>query len=265
MTAVFLLSPQAEAGSSLLSIFQLNMSELPAKSAQDFASRSYVDTEMSSWSCEGVDNLETASTFFEQQAKKLAEHEILASYMEKYFRQLSSLTSRAQPFNSQYSDTVFQEEIDLIGRLSYSPTSPSVAYSLRPNVDENGFLKEFQHFMRQVSYILKPTLTIESKQDGSLFAQTLTRNSGKFETIWQYRISSSQKKLHYQTVATILETRQAILGFMRHIFSGALALTIRFSVAPALALPAALRFAHDVIRHAREDQLIARLQQLSSS
>ncbi|MCB9099805.1 MAG: hypothetical protein H6632_09715 [Anaerolineales bacterium] len=123
-------------------------------------------------------------------------------------------------------------------------------------------LDEYRQFMAQAAYLLKPTLRIETTVEQVRLAETLVRANGALETVWRRRVESTQLALHRQTVQLTLETRQSLAFFVAQVSAGAASLAAKFYVAQWVALPAAFRFARDVIHRAKEDQLLARLKAL---
>lgn len=268
MAASILLAASADlAMSSLMSLWQLTVDVSDLGRVHPFDGRPDSE-EMSVWMINLPTDGEEARRSLAQQETILTEHQMTFEQVEQYLQCLAIFKRRGQSFSGGQVDSLFQEEAALWQRLQVPLHSRGADYGLGDTmatwVSGGELVQEFQQFMAQVSYLLRPTMQIRSEQTNCLVAQTVVQATGQLETVWRQGLQSLQKALHQETVKMTLSTRQAVLRFLSHITAGAAAVATRLAVAPVLALPAVLRFARDVIRYAKQDQLMARIQQLST-
>lgn len=164
-----------------------------------------------------------------------------------------------------------EEDILLTTMATYSQFAEAESFAFdwltrwrKPISGWHDTLDEFRQFMEQVVTLLKPTIRIETDLEHVLLAQTLLRANGTLETVWQRRVEPAQMALHRQSTQLTLETRQSLAFFLAQVSAGAVSLAGKFYVAQWVALPAAYRFVTDVVRRAKEGQLLVRMKALQA-
>jgi len=169
----------------------------------------------------------------------------------------------------QANDLTEEEGILLATMANYSQLAEAESFAFdwlakwhKPVKSFNQTLEECQLFMKQAAYLFKPNIRIETDIERTLLAQTLVRAGGDMETLWHRRAEPTQMVLHRRTTQLTLETRQSLAFFLAQVSVGAASLVAKFYVAHWVALPAAFRFVQDVLRRAREDKLLARMEAL---
>jgi hypothetical protein len=263
MTAVFLFAPQTDAKiTEPLSLWGLKVTAPAMNRAQSFGERPSQTEETSVWSIKLPADDQQAYQDLARQAAMLNQRERTAETVNQYLHLATPPARTAESFNT--GQPSFQEEWELWQHLDLLPESRAESLSFSAVTSGREVRQQFRQFMGQVSYLLRPTMQINSDQAGFYLAQTIVRASGGLETVWRDGLDLPQRALHQEVVETTLATRLAVLRFLSHIVTGAAALAARLAVAPALALPAAFRFTYNVIRRAHEEQLFMHMQQLSA-
>jgi hypothetical protein len=129
-----------------------------------------------------------------------------------------------------------------------------VSFGLGLPTDWSQTVAEYKAFMRQVLSLLRPTLRVETRVEGTLLAHTLVRLSGDAATAWSSQGASTHIQLHHQILSLTLESRLALLQLLAQTSAGAAALVAKFSLpgGTVLALPAAWRYIQGVMQQARK-------------
>lgn len=248
MTITFHLSQ--ETASSILGLWQLTLHE---SQAHAFDSTHADDGEASMWAVDLSLDSEEALQSLQVKAKLLAAREAEGVAIGRYLQNFPLTTRHTFAIHD-----VFPEEDTLRQYLQSQANSRAVSFDNRDN-----FVQQFKQFMHNIGYLLRPTMQIKSRQGNRPIAQTVVYMNGAFETVWQTSQLASSQTLHQTTVKVTLETRHSIMRFLGQIMAGAVTLATRLSISPIFAMPAALRFAHDVIRRAKQNQLLTHIQQLT--
>ena len=187
-------------------------------------------------------------------------------------RNLEDPAEEAGAFDLGEAPDLSQDEAALLQTLYHlRGDDEAVSFALgwlerlgKPAVEWDSIVGEYQAFMGQVLYLLRPTLRVETRIEQRLLAHTIVRAGGNVQTAWHRSVGPDEMRLHQQTTQLTLETRQALTLFLAQISAGAASLAVRFSIpgGNVVALPAAFRFARDVVRRVRSDRLLERLAEL---
>lgn len=250
--------------SSPLSLWQVRVDNADNSQAESFSAPGYAGEELAVWSFDLPAGSATSYYLLAEQTVLMTQRQVATAKIGQYLQQSADPMYEAQSFAVEQSSKQLAEEKELWQRLQQIRRGNNVSYSILPEITGvDKITKEFQQFMSQTAYVLRPTMQVNSEHGKTLFAQTIIHAAGNAETCWQQHVGVTQKKLHQETVKMVMETRHAVLSFLSHVLSGVAALAIKFSITSILALPSVFRFVYDVIRRAKEDQLLARVQQIS--
>ena len=215
------------------------------------------------------ENTNLARKEMEERLDALAARRPVICVTGQVLQHLSPSTD-ANAFAISQADVLTDEEATLLHTLYHfseldeaESFAPSWFNKLaQPVIGWNDTLREYQQFMQTSVQLLKPTVRVKTDFEQVLLAQTIVRTDGDMETVWHREAGLAQMALHQQTTHLTLETRQTLVLFLAQGSAGAASLAAKFYVTQWVALPAAFRFARDVMRRAKEDQLLARLQAL---
>ena len=221
------------------------------------------------WSVSLPENTNLARKKIEKRLDALTTGQQVTDVARQVLQHLSP-TAEAESFDISQADALTDEEGELLQTLyHFSQLNEAESFApswfnklARPATGWNDTFREYQQFMQHSVQLLKPTMRIRTDIGQVLLAQTIVRSDGDMETVWHRGAGPAQMALHRQTTHLTLETRQTLVLFMAQVSAGAASLVAKFYVTQWVALPAAFRFARDVIRRAKEDQLLARLQAL---
>jgi hypothetical protein len=122
------------------------------------------------------------------------------------------------------------------------------------NTAGQGFRQATQNLMRALTHLA----WIETQQAGQLFARTTVSWTGDQNTAWEHNVTPQQFTLHQQSVRLAITSRLALLRLLIVVTQGATKLSILIATpgAALLALPAAWKFANNVMAEANNIRAI---------
>lgn len=225
------------------------------------------------WSISLSEDTTLAQKMLKQRLDSISQRQRAINLAGQYLQHIEIPTDDGVAFDLGQADDLTEAEDTLLTTIANHYNQPAEAESFaigwltpwrKPIAKLDSTLEAYQQFMQQVVYLLKPTLLIETKIKQRLLAQTFVRADGDMKTLLQRRVTPAHMALHQQTTHLTLETRHALTLFLAQVSAGAASLTTKFSVSQWVALPAAFRFAQDVMARAQEDQLLSRLKALQA-
>lgn len=126
--------------------------------------------------------------------------------------------------------------------------------ALRRLPDFRAAAEQVAAFFEKVRAALRSYATVITRVDGAAVARTEVAWTGHFRAAWTTGLPAADATRHLAAVTLALRTRDLWLRLAATVIAGAARLAALFAANPLLALPAAYRFARQVIEQA---QLVA--------
>lgn len=236
----------------ILGIWEPASLSFPSFSTLKASERPIYDTNEVVWSVTLPENPALAKETTQSRINALNVVRQAVSKSGETLQKLPAHLVESSSFTPEYADTTNPE-----ARLGFNlaqmtglTEETGLSYSLPDALEQTA--ANYKVFIQQTLQLLKPTLRVETRVEGTLMAFTQAELDGNLKTVWLNEVTSMHTCLHLQNISFAMESRLALFQFLAQVVSGAAVIAARFSLpgGAIMALPSVWRYMQDVIKEA---------------